>query len=382
MRNDYLVFGSPQIEREEIDAVVSTLESGWIGTGPMVQRFEDNFKLYKKASNAVAVSSCSAALHLSLLASELKPGDEVIVPAMTFCATVNAVIHSGVTPVLADVDPRTMNIDPKSIQDRITKKTKAILLVHFAGRPCKMDEIMDIANQHKLLVIEDCAHAIESEYKGKHCGTFGDFGCFSFYVTKNITTGEGGMVVCKDEEKSLNIKTMALHGLSKDAWSRFSDRGYKHYSLTVAGFKYNMTDIQAAMGIQQLNKIKKFWERRQEIWKQYNEAFSELPVILPAELDSDIKHAFHLFTLLIDKKRSGISRDDFLEAMHSRNIGTGVHYLSIPEHPYYQEKFGWQPEDFPNAMKIGRETVSLPFSAKLTNADVKSVIQTVHEILV
>ena len=382
MHKDYLIFGAPFIDQDEIEEVVSTLSSGWIGTGPRVQRFEDNFKLYKKASNAVAVSSCSAALHLSLLASELKPGDEVIVPAMTFCATVNAIIHSGVTPVLADVDPRTMNIDPKSIQDRITKKTKAILLVHFAGRPCNMNEITDIANQHNILVIEDCAHAIESEYKGKHCGTFGDFGCFSFYVTKNITTGEGGMVVCKDEEQSSKIKTMALHGLSKDAWSRFSDIGYKHYSVTVAGFKYNMTDIQAAMGIQQLNKIKKCWERRQEIWKQYNEAFSELPVTLPAELDSDIKHAFHLFTLLIDKKRTGISRDEFIEAMHSRNIGTGVHYLSIPEHPYYQDKFGWQPEDFPSAMTIGRETVSLPLSAKLTNADVQSVIQTVHEILV
>jgi dTDP-4-amino-4,6-dideoxygalactose transaminase len=301
---------------------------------------------------------------------------------MTFCATVNAIIHAGATPVLADVEPRTMNIDPKNIQDRITKKTKAILLVHFAGRPCNMKEITDIASEHNLLVIEDCAHAIESEYKGKHCGTFGDFGCFSFYVTKNITTGEGGMVVCKDEEQSSHIKTMALHGLSKDAWSRFSDIGYKHYFVTEAGYKYNMTDIQAAMGIQQLNKIEEYWQKRQEIWKQYNEAFSELPVTLPAELDSDIKHAFHLFTLLIDKKRTGISRNVFLEAMHSRNIGTGVHYLSIPEHPYYQEKYGWQPEDFPSAMTIGRETVSLPLSAKLSNADVQSVIQTVNEILV
>ena len=382
MNKDYLIFGAPFIEQDEIEEVVRTLSSGWIGTGPRVQRFEDNFKLYKKANNAVAVSSCSAALHLSLLASELKPGDEVIVPAMTFCATVNAIIHAGVTPVLADVDPRTMNIDPRNIQDRITKKTKAILPVHFAGRPCNMSEIMAIANQHNLLVIEDCAHAIESKYKGKHCGTFGDFGCFSFYVTKNITTGEGGMVVCKDEERSSYIKTMALHGLSNDAWSRFSDIGYKQYSVIAAGFKYNMTDIQAAMGIQQLNKIKKFWERRQEIWKQYNEAFSELPVTLPAELDSDIKHAFHLFTLLIDKKKTGISRNDFLEAMHSRDIGTGVHYLSIPEHTYYQKKFGWQPEDFPSAMTIGSETVSLPLSAKLTNADVQYVIQTVNEILV
>ena len=382
MLEDYLIFGSPLIEQDEIEEIVRTLRSGWIGTGPRVQKFEDDFKLYKNARNAVAVSSCTAALHLSLLACQLNAGDEVIVPAMTFCATVNAIIHAGATPVLADVEPRTMNIDPKNIQDRITKKTKAILPVHFAGRPCNMKEITDIASQHNLLVIEDCAHAIESEYKGKHCGTFGDFGCFSFYVTKNITTGEGGMVVCKDEEQSSHIKTMALHGLSKDAWSRFSDIGYKHYFVTEAGYKYNMTDIQAAMGIQQLNKIEEYWQKRQEIWKQYNEAFSELPVTLPAELDSDIKHAFHLFTILIDKKRTGISRNVFLEAMHSRNIGTGVHYLSIPEHPYYQEKYGWQPEDFPSAMTIGRETVSLPLSAKLSNADVQSVIQTVNEILV
>ena len=381
MLEDYLIFGAPFIEQDEIEEIVRTLRSGWIGTGPRVQKFEDDFKLYKNARNAVAVNSCTAALHLSLRACQLNVGDEVIVPAMTFCATVNAIIHAGATPVLADVEPRTMNIDPKNIQDRITKKTKAILPVHFAGRPCNMKEITDIASQHNLLVIEDCAHAIESEYKGKHCGTFGDFGCFSFYVTKNITTGEGGMVICNNEEQASHIKIMALHGLSKDAWSRFSDIGYKHYFVTEAGFKCNMTDIQAALGIHQLEKVDQYWERRQEIWKQYNEAFSVLPVTLPEEPESDTKHAFHLYTLLIDKRKTGISRDDFLDAMHSRNIGTGVHYLSVPEHPYYQERFGWRPENYPNAMTIGRETVSLPLSAKLTNLDVQSVIETVNEIL-
>jgi dTDP-4-amino-4,6-dideoxygalactose transaminase len=381
MHNDYLIFGAPFIDQDEIEEIVRTLRSGWIGTGPRVKKFEENFKLYKKAKNAVAVSSCTAALHLSLLASQLKPGDEVILPSMTFCATVNAIIHSGATPVLADVEPRTMNIDPNNIQERITQKTKAILPVHFAGRPCNMNEITDIARLHNLMVIEDCAHAIESKYKGKHCGTFGAFGCFSFYVTKNITTGEGGMVICNNEEQASHIKIMALHGLSKDAWSRFSDIGYKHYFVTEAGFKCNMTDIQAALGIHQLEKVDQYWERRQEIWKQYNEAFSVLPVTLPEEPESDTKHAFHLYTLLIDKRKTGISRDDFLDAMHSRNIGTGVHYLSVPEHPYYQERFGWRPENYPNAMTIGRETVSLPLSAKLTNLDVQSVIETVNEIL-
>ncbi len=254
----FLVFGSPMIEEAEIDEVVASLRSGWLGTGPKVARFEEDFRNYKSSPHAIAVNSCTAALHLSMLAAGLQPGDEVITTAMTFVATVNAIIHAGLTPVLADIDPITMNIDPRSIEQKITSRTKAILPVHFAGRACDMDAICDIANRNNLKIIEDCAHAIETEYKGRKTGSFGDFGCFSFYVTKNIITGEGGMVITKSEEDAAKIKVMALHGLSKDAWKRFSDEGYKHYYATAAGFKYNMMDIQAAIGIHQLKRIEKY----------------------------------------------------------------------------------------------------------------------------
>jgi dTDP-4-amino-4,6-dideoxygalactose transaminase len=377
----FLVFGAPAIEEPEIMAVVASMKSGWLGTGPKVAAFENGIKEYVKAEYAVAVNSCTAALHLSILAAGLRPGDEVITTAMTFCATVNAIIHAGATPVLADIDPVTLNIDPQKIKAKITPKTKAILPVHFAGRPCDMDSILSIARQHGLKVIEDCAHAIESEYKGGKAGTFGDFGCFSFYVTKNLTTGEGGMVVTHSEEDAARIKVLALHGMSKDAWKRFSDEGYKHYQVVECGFKYNMMDIQAAIGIHQLKRIESYWERRRKIWRRYNDAFAALPLGLPAEPEPDTRHAYHLYTLMIDEAKTGVSRDAFLNGMTAENVGAGVHYLSIPEHPFYQKTFGWKPEDYPHAMTAGRRTVSIPLSAKLSDEDVEDVITAVKRAL-
>ena len=379
--SDFIVFGAPRIERDEIDEVVRCLESGWIGTGPRVARFEKEFAAYKGTSLAAAVSSCTAAIHLSVLAAGIGSGDEVITTPMTFCASVNSIVHAGATPVLADVDPLTMNIDPAEVEAHITPNTKAILPVHFAGRPANMDALTDIARRHGLKIIEDCAHAIETEYRGRPAGTFGDFGCFSFYATKNITTGEGGMVLTRNEDDLARIKTLALHGLSKDAWKRFSDEGYKHYFVVETGFKYNMMDLQAALGIHQLQRVERNWRRREEIWQQYNEAFAGLPLTLPAEPEQDTRHAYHLYTVLVDQERAGISRDEFLHAMTAANVGVGVHYLSIPEHPVYQDKFEWQPEDYPNAMRIGRQTVSLPLSAKLTDAEVTQVIQIVQATL-
>jgi len=379
--NPFIVFGAPQIERDEIDEVVDCLESGWIGTGPRVARFEKEFSAYKSQPFAAGVSSCTAAMHLSVLAAGIGEGDEVITTPLTFCATVNAIVHAGATPVLADVDPLTMNIDPAQVEARITPKTKAILPVHFAGRAANMDALMEIAERYGLKIIEDCAHAIETEYHGRKAGTFGDFGCFSFYATKNVTTGEGGMVLTRNEEDLARIKMLALHGMSKDAWKRFSDEGYKHYFVVETGFKYNMMDLQAALGIHQLRRVESNWRRREEIWQQYNEAFAGLPVTLPAEPEPDTRHAYHLYTILIDEDRAGITRDGFLEAMTARNIGVGVHYLSVPEHPVYQEKFGWRPEDYPQAMRIGRQTVSLPLSAKLTDAEVARVIEAVRGTL-
>ncbi|OQW92455.1 MAG: UDP-4-amino-4,6-dideoxy-N-acetyl-beta-L-altrosamine transaminase [Thiotrichaceae bacterium IS1] len=380
-KENFLVFGSPLIEDDEINEVVASLKSGWLGTGPKVAQFERDFRNYKNASHTVAVNSCTAALHLSLLASGVGPGDEVITTAMTFCATVNAIIHAGATPVLADIDPVTLNIDPAQVEAKITSKTKAILPVHFAGRPCEMDALCNITQTHQLKVVEDCAHAIETEYKGRKTGSFGDFGCFSFYVTKNIVTGEGGMVITKREEDAARIKILALHGMSKDAWKRFSDEGYKHYYVTEVGFKYNMMDLQAAIGIHQLKRIEACWQRREHIWHRYNEAFQSLPLGLPSVPEPGTKHAYHLYTVRIDAEKAGLSRDQFLDAMTKENIGVGVHYLSIPEHPYYQKTFGWRPEDYPNAMRVGRETVSLPISAKLSDGDVGDVIKAVHKIL-
>ncbi len=381
MNKNFLIFGAPLIEKEDIDEVVACLESGWLGTGPRVAKFELDFANYKQVNHAAAVNSCTAALHLSLLAAGVGPGDEVITTPLTFCATVNAIIHAGATPILADVDLATMNIDPMSVRQKLTKKTKALVLVHFAGRACNMDALMTIAKENKLRVIEDCAHAIETTYKGVPTGTFGDFGCFSFYVTKNIVTGEGGMVLAKEEDDIARVKRLALHGMSKDAWHRFSDSGYKHYQVVECGFKYNMTDIQAAIGLHQLERVDAMWEKREAVWKRYNQAFSNLPLTLPAPAQSGSRHAYHLYTLLVDEARCGISRDQFLDEMTARKIGVGVHYLSIPEHPYYRKRFGWKVDDYPNAATIGRQTVSLPLSAKLGESDIKSVIDAVTSLM-
>ena len=379
----FIVFGSPLIERAEIEEVLVCMESSWLGTGPRTARFESDFAAYKSlpATRVAAVNSCTAALHVSMIAAGLEAGSEVITTPLTFCATANAIIHAGLTPVLADVDAATQCIDPAAIEAAITPRTSAILPVHFAGRPCDMNAIMHIAEKHGLAVIEDCAHAIETEYHGRKAGTFGDFGCFSFYATKNITTGEGGMIVGRDESRVERARILALHGMSKDAWHRFGDKGYKHYQVVECGFKYNMMDLQAAIGIHQLARVESSWQRREAVWNRYMDAFAGLPLGLPAPVEADTRHAYHLFTLLIEEDRCGIARDAFLEAMNASRIGTGVHYLSLAEHPYYQQRFGWQPEQWPNAMRIGRSTVSLPLSPKLTDPEVSRIITTTRSIL-
>jgi dTDP-4-amino-4,6-dideoxygalactose transaminase len=377
-RDKFLVFGAPAIQEAEIAEVVDCLKSGWLGTGPKVARFEAEFKKYKRAQHAVAVNSCTAALHLSLLAAGLEPGDEVITTPMTFCATVNAILHAGAVPVLADVDPNTYNLDAAEVRSRITPRTRAILPVHFAGNPCDMDALLALARSHDLKIIEDCAHAIESEYKGIKTGTFGDFGCFSFYVTKNVAAGEGGMILARTEENAAKVKMLALHGLSHDAWSRYSDRGFKHYQVVELGFKYNMMDLQAAIAIHQLGRVESNWRRREEIWGTFNDAFKDLPIALPPPAAAHSRHAYHLYTIRIDPRRCGLERDAFLEAMTARKIGVGVHYLSIPEHPFYQKKFSWRPEDYPHARRLGRQTVSLPLSPRLTDDDVEDVIAAVR----
>lgn len=378
---DFLVFGAPALEEAEIQEVVSVLRSGWIGTGPRVAAFEEAFARYKGGDHAVAVGSCTAALHLSMVALGLRPGDEVITTPMTFCATVNAIIHAGATPVLADIDPETMNLDPVEVEKKVTSRTKAVIPVHFAGRPCDMDSLMAIARKHDLKVIEDCAHAIETEYRGRKAGTFGDFGCFSFYVTKNVVTAEGGLVLARREKDAAEVKVLALHGMTKDAWKRFGDEGFKHYKVVHPGFKCNMTDIQAALGLHQLERVEANWKKRLAVWDRYQREFAGLPIVLPAPFEQDTRHGLHLYTIRIDAERSGIDRDAFLDAMTREGIGVGVHYLSIPEHPFYQQAFGWKPEDFPHAAAVGRTTLSLPIGPGLSERDVGDVVAAVRKVL-
>lgn len=379
--NDFLIFGRPQILEEDINAVVEVMRSGWLGTGPKVHEFEQKISAYKGAKHGVALSSCTAALHLALIASGVKPGDEVITTPLTFCATVNAIIHAGAIPVLADVDPVSMNIDPIQVKRKITSRTRAILPVHFAGRPCDMDALSAICKKHNLLMIEDCAHAIESVYKNQKLGTFGSAGCFSFYVTKNLTTIEGGMVITQDELLASRVKTMGLHGMSHDAWKRFGDDGYKHYQVVDLGFKYNMTDVQACIGLQQLKRLEANWKKRESIWQYYMDALSNLPIILPSAPEPDTTHAYHLFTVLINPDKTKITRDQFLSSMTGHGIGVGVHYLSIPEHEYYQREFHWSVDDYPVARLIGRQTVSLPLSPDLTEADLLRIVSAIKKTL-
>lgn len=377
----FLTFAAPVIRDDEIAEVVATLRSGWIGPGPRVARFENAFRAYKRAEHAVAVGSCTAALHLSMLAAGIRPGDEVITTAMTFCATVNAIVHAGGVPVLVDVDPSSMNMDPAQVDAAITPRTRALVPVHFAGRPCPMDALGDIARRHDLLVIEDCAHAIESEYGGRPTGTFGDFGCFSFYATKNVATGEGGMVLARRAEGARAIRRLAQHGMTDDAWKRFGDEGYRHYQVVEAGFKCTMPDLLAAIGIHQLARVEAAWQRRSQIWRRYDRELAGLPLALPAPPERASRHALHLYTVLLDEAGARCTRDRFLDAMTAHGIGVGVHYLSVPEHPYYRSRHGWAPEDFPVAMRIGRTTVSLPLSAGLTDDDVTDVVTAVRRIV-
>lgn len=376
-----LVFGSPLIEEEEIEEVVATLRSGWIGTGPKVKKFEEMFASYVGAKYAVAVNSCTAALHLSMVASGIGPGDEVITTPMTFCATSNAVLHSGAKPVFVDVDPDTMNIDVKKIAAAITPRTRAILPVHFAGRPCDMSAIHKIAEQHNLLVIEDAAHCIEGRYQEQKIGSISPLTCFSFYVTKNLVTGEGGMITTDDEELATRLKMYALHGLSADAWERFSDKGYKHYQVSMLGYKYNMTDLQACLGIHQLPRIEQQLVTRNSIWQKYDNAFRDLNITLPKAEEPHTRHARHLYTILVDEARCGKSRDQMLLELHQLGVGTGVHYTALHLHPYYLQTLGYQEGDFPHAEEIGRTTLSLPMSAKLNDNDVTHVIESVRSIL-
>lgn len=380
-RDRYLVFGAPYIGSEERAEILACIDSTWVGSGPRVERFEQQFRDYLGAPSAVALSSGTAALHLALRELRLAPGDEVITTAMTFCATANAIVHAGLVPVFADCDRATMNLDPAELERRITPRTRAIVPVHFAGLPCDLRAIMAIAERHDLRVVEDCAHAIEATIDGRHCGTFGDFGCFSFYVTKNLTTVEGGMVVGRAREHADRIKIAALHGMSKDAWHRYRDEGFVHYDVVEPGFKYNLTDLAASLGLHQLARLESMWERRRQLWAFYEAELRDLPLLLPPKPPAGVRHALHLFTCLVDDTRTRVSRDDVLGRLHQLRIGCGVHYRPVHLHSYYRTRYGYAPGDLPNAEFVGARTLSLPFSGALTDDDAGDVVRAFRMVL-
>lgn len=375
-----MVFGAPKIADDEIAEVIDSLKSGWIGSGPKVKRFEADFALFKECRYAIGVNSCTAALQLALVGLGIGPGDEVITTSFTFCSTVNVIIHAGATPVLVDVDAKTLNINCEEIEKRISNATKAIIVVHFAGRPCDMDAIMHIANKYDLKVIEDCAHAVEATYHSKNLGTIGDVGCFSFYATKNITTGEGGMLTTNSEQLATRMRSLSLHGLSGSAWNRFGSEGFKHYTVEEVGYKFNMTDIQAAIGIHQLEKVEKFHSARKVIWNTYQEGLRDLDLVLPTPPEPNTEHALHLFPIFLGLDNA-TQRNAFLDLLTKYKIGVGVHYLAIPEHPVYQKLYGWRPESFPVATKLGRTEISLPISAHMVKEDADYVVEAIHEIV-
>ncbi len=379
-REDLLIFGKPHIEQDEIDEVVSTLRSGWIGRGKKVDLFEANFKEYVGAKFAVALNSCTSALHLSLITLGIKEGDEVITTPLTFSATCSPIVNVGAKPVFVDVEVDTMNIDPKLIEKSVTERTKAIIPVHFAGRPCEMDSIKEIAKRYNLFVIEDAAHALGAIYKGKKIGSIGDITCFSFYVTKNITTAEGGMLTTDIKKWANMAKILSLHGIDKDALKRFEKQSFSHYRVIFAGFKYNMTDIQASLGIHQLKRIEKNWKRRHEIWKFYKQELKNLPLILPADPPNYMRHAYHLFPILLKLEDLRCDRDIFANALIKENIGVGIHYISLHLHPYYKKILKCKEGDFPNAEFISKRTISIPFSSNLSDKDAQDVVKALKKL--
>ena len=367
-------FARPDISDAEIRSVLATLHSGWLTSGPRVEEFEHEFASYVGAPYAVAVNSCTAALHLSLLAGGVGAGSEVVTTPLTFCATVNAVIHCGATPVFADVDVDSMNLDVDAVGQAITSRTGAILPVHFAGRPADVTALGQLARRHDARLIEDAAHALGASTGGVRVGAFGDFTCFSFYSTKNLTTGEGGMVTTASAEWASSVRVASRHGIRQSAWSRQRPDRTPEYEVVCPGFKYNMTDLQAAIGLQQLARSGSLFSRRKAVWHRYDEAFADLPVTRPKAVPDGTVHAHHLYTILVDQKTCGWSRNDLQQFLGRHGIQTSIHFRALHLHPYYARRFGLRRGMFPNAEFISDRTLSLPLSSTLTDAEIDRVV--------
>lgn len=381
MRDTFLPFSVPVIGEEEIAEVTDSLRSGWITTGPKVKRFEEAFKQYVDCRFAIPLSSATAGLHLAFLGLKLQPGDEVITTPMTFAATVAMIVQAGGRPVLADIEPGTLNISVNEIERRITPRTRAIVPVHFAGQPCDLEPILALAERHNLRVIEDAAHAVGTEYHGKRIGSFPTVSVFSFHPIKNITTGEGGMVCTADEEFAEELSLMKFHGMNREAWKRYEASGTPNYDIVLPGFKYNMMDLQAALGIHQLQKLDRFIEQRQALAEQYNAALAAVPeVLIPQAVPYPHRHAWHLYTPLIKTELLTIDRDRFMAELKQRNIGSGLHFKAVHHHPWYRDYFKLEPGSLPVADYASDRILSLPLCPAMTTADVDDVVAAMRDI--
>jgi len=372
-RKEFLPFHLPSMEEADIQGVVETLRSGWLTTGPRAGEFERRFADYIGAPSAVAVNSCTAGLHVALAALDLRAGDEVITTPYTFVATVETILSAGGIPVLVDVEPDSLNIDPSRIEDAVTERTRAIVPVHFAGHPCEMDPIMEIAKVHDLRVIEDAAHALPAAYKDRTIGTIGDATVFSFYATKNLTTGEGGMITTADAELEARMRRLSLHGMSRDAWKRYEQGGSWFYQVLDLGFKYNMPDIQASLGLTQLPRLDAYAERRDALARRYCRALEDIPEIQLPPSPLEGRHAWHLFVIRVRHERLRIDRNEFVRLLGEMGIGVSVHFIPVHLHPYYRDRLDLAPDDFPVAVDNYERAISLPLYPRMADEDLDYV---------
>ncbi len=378
---EFLPFHKPFLGEEEMAEVLDTLQSGWLTLGPKTLKFEEKFAEYVGAEHAIAVSSCTAALHLALEAYGVGPGDEVILSPYTFTATAACVLYAGATPVLADTTADYPNLDPAAVEEKLTDRTRAIIPVHFAGAPCDMDAIQELADRACAVVIEDAAHAVPAAYKGRRVGSISAATAFSFYAGKNMTTGEGGMITTDDSTIADALRSRRLHGISRDAWKRYSSEGSWYYEVSARGFKYNMTDINAAIGLHQIDRLETFHARRLEVIALYNELLAPLPGISTPVAPADVDSAWHLYVVGVDSEQTGVTRNEVIDALRADNIGTSVHFIPVHHHPFYQDKLGCRQEDFPRASAHYESAVSLPLFPTMKDDDVRAVARSLERIV-
>lgn len=379
--SDYLPFCRPSIGEEEIAEVVDTLRSMWLTTGPKTRAFEEAFGAYTGAPHCVALNSCTAGLHLALHAAGVTEGDEVILPSLTFCATANVIVHRRATPVFAEIEEASYTLDPASFEERITPRTKAVVPVHHGGQVCDMHRINEIAKQHGIVVIEDAAHASGAKLDDVPVGRLSAFTSFSFYATKNLTTGEGGMLTTNDPAAAERIRVLALHGISADAWKRYSKEGSWYYEVLEPGFKYNMTDIQASLGLHQLAKLDGFVVQREQLASRYTTAFRDLPEVITPIVRPGVRHAWHLYPIRVRTGQLRIDRAGFVAELANRGIGASVHFIPVHLHPYYHDTFGCRRGDLPITERVYDEFVSLPLFPSMTEAETNRVIAAVRGII-